>query len=120
MFIFLLYPLNQIWDGTFHVLANKKSMKKIGYVVISVMLVTLSYSCSSGHYVSERPQEVIVNRPGPPGTGYMWVDGDYNWRGGRYVYQPGYWARPHGSRTWRTGSWVQGPHGYYWRRGGWR
>ena len=95
-------------------------MKKIVYVVLSLIGMAAMYSCSSGHYVSAQPETVVVTRPVSPGANYVWVDGNYYWSGGRYVYRQGYWARPRGSRAYRTGTWVQSPRGYYWRRGGWR
>jgi hypothetical protein len=33
-------------------------------------------------------------RPPMPGAGYAWVDGYWNWGGGRYVWVPGRWDRP--------------------------
>ncbi len=95
-------------------------MKKFLYAMILIITLTSAYSCSHDHYVSAQPEAVVVTRPAQPGPGYVWIDGDYYWRGNRYAYRNGYWARPRAGRTWNSGVWVQGPHGYYWRRGGWR
>lgn len=90
------------------------------YVVLAIITMMSAYSCSSGHYVSAQPDAVVVTRPASPGPNYIWVDGDYYWRGGRYNYRQGYWARPRAGRVYRSGAWSQSPRGYYWRRGGWR
>ena len=95
-------------------------MKKIVYGLMSMIVMMSAYSCSSGHYVSARPETVIVTRPAQPRPNYVWVDGDYYWSGGRYVARPGYWAAPRAGRTWRSGTWAQAKRGYVWHRGGWR
>ena len=99
---------------------NEKNMKKLGYVMMSILIMMSTYSCSSGHYVSAQPEAVVITRPAQPGLNYVWVDGDYYYRGGRYAYRQGYWARPKTGRNWQTGTWMKTPRGYYWRRGGWR
>ena len=95
-------------------------MKKFVYAAFAILAMTSLYSCSSGHYVSAQPNAVVVTRPVAPGPGYIWVDGNYYWSGGRYAYRNGYWARPRGGRVYRSGAWAQSPRGYQWRRGGWR
>ncbi len=95
-------------------------MKKFMYAAFAIIAMTSAYSCSSGHYVSARPDAVFETRPASPGANYSWIDGDYYWRGGRYNYRQGYWVRPRVGRTWHSGSWAQSPRGYQWHRGGWR
>lgn len=104
----------------FYSFNNFFSMKKIMYIIMTIVVMTSAYSCSSGHYVSAQPERVVVTRPIQPGSNYIWRDGDYYWNGGRYNYRQGYWSRPHGGRTWNGGTWMKGSRGYYWRRGGWR
>lgn len=77
--------------------------------------------CGPTRYtVSAQPEVPYYQRPVAPGAGYVWVDGDWYWSGGRYVYRNGYWAVPRSHRAWVTGSWVHSGNGYYWRRGYWR
>src|SRR5262249_4651004 len=40
-----------------------------------------------------RPRAVRVV-PRQPGPGYVWVDGYWSARNGRYAWRDGYWARP--------------------------
>ncbi len=94
-------------------------MKNLVLPVVSLVLLFSAGGCSSGHYVSTRPPAVVMMRPAPPRANYTWIDGGYYWRGGRYMYRPGYWARPRCVSAYSPGGWVATPRGYYWRRGGW-
>jgi len=85
--------------------------------IVAVTALTL-YSCAGGMVVTARPEPPVYVRPVPPHPGWVWVDGDWYWRGGRYVYRQGYWAEPRG-RVWIGGGWEHRGHGYYWRRGHW-
>jgi len=69
--------------------------------------------------VSTRPEPPYYARPYSPGPGYVWVEGDWVVRNGRYHYREGHWARP-GTRVWVNGTWVPRGGGYYWKRGYWR
>src|SRR4051812_18920287 len=54
-----------------------------------------------------------------PRRGYVWVEGGFEWRHGRYVRLPGHWERERMSRRWQPGHWeVAGDH-YVWVRGAW-
>ncbi|MDB6058025.1 MAG: 17 kDa surface antigen [Verrucomicrobiales bacterium] len=62
-------------------------------------------------------QEVIVASPGP---GYVWVGGEWVWRG-RWVWAPGHWVSgPRPGAVWVGGVWVHGGRGWYHRGGHWR
>jgi len=57
-----------------------------------------------------------------PGPGFIWINGWYDLVGGRWVWHPGYWARPpHPGYVWvephwehRGNGWVR--HGGRWQR----
>jgi hypothetical protein len=54
-----------------------------------------------------------------PRRGYVWVEGGFEWRHGRYVRLPGHWERERMGRRWQPGRWeVAGDH-YVWVRGAW-
>jgi len=76
--------------------------------------------CAVDGYVETQPAEVVYTRPVSPGPGYVWVDGDWVWTGGRYTYRNGYWRRGRPGRAWVGGSWNHTPRGYRWNRGHWR
>lgn len=56
-----------------------------------------------------------------PGPGYIWLDGFYDLRGPRWVWVPGYWARPPRPHArWAKPYWEPHGHGYRFHRGHWR
>lgn len=96
-------------------------MKKLFVIVSLFASIIIFDSCAPSRYtVTQQPVAPVYERPVSPGARYIWVDGDWRWRGGRYVYTNGYWARPRGHRAYVTGNWVHTNNGYYWRRGYWR
>jgi hypothetical protein len=95
-------------------------MKTVSKFVFMLALSTSLFMTScAGYYVYERPAEPVYERPVRPYAGAVWVEGEWAWNGGRYVYVRGYWARPRGG-GWVRGHWEQGPRGYIWRKGHWR
>src|SRR3954471_16972108 len=87
---------------------NTALMKK-HFLQLSIMAaLTFAFAgCAGGVVVTARPETPYYERPVSPGPGYVWVDGDWYWTGGRYVYHNGYWARTRGTRVWVAGSWDQ-------------
>ena len=56
-----------------------------------------------------------------PGPGYVWMDGFWDLRGGRWSWVGGRWVvppRPHA--TWVSGYWAPRGGHYYWHAGRWR
>ncbi len=89
-------------------------------VLVTVFIVALAeVGCSGEAVITTQPAEVTYSRPASPGADYVWVDGDWYWSGGTYVFRNGYWAHGRG-RTWVKGNWEHRPHGYYWHKGHWR
>jgi hypothetical protein len=97
----------------------KKHILKLG--LIATIIIAFS-SCGPGAVVvSSRPVTPVYVRPGYPGSGYVWVDGDWLLRGNRYVYRQGYWGRPgRGHSYWAPGHWKKTRRGSYWIPGYWR
>lgn len=96
-------------------------MKTTSKLLIGLALAgSLFAGCAGTYYVAERPVEPVYERPVAPYAGAVWVSGEWGWRGGRYVYTNGYWARPRGTRVYISGGWERRPGGYYWRRGHWQ
>lgn len=92
-----------------------------------VLATVIIFSClvSNAQRVRVRlafPAGVSIAAPGPaPFGGGIWIGPEWQWRGGRYVHVPGYWARPHrfGS-VWVPGHWKYTRRGYIWVPGRWR
>jgi hypothetical protein len=68
--------------------------------------------------VRERPVEPVYSRPAPPAPNAVWVAGEWEWRGGHYVYINGHYVINE-TRTWIPGHWRETPGGYVWERGHW-
>jgi len=94
-------------------------MKKL--LIIPLLYVSISLlSCSgSGYVVTNRPNQPIYERPISPGVGYIWIDGDWRYRGNSYMWQEGRWDRQRGNRQWQTGTWQNRGNGFSWRSGRW-
>jgi hypothetical protein len=65
------------------------------------------------HYVSTIPLATVQIRPVSPFVGAVWIDGGWEWRGGRHTQVMGYWDRPRG-RTMYPGEWRSNNRGHYW------
>jgi hypothetical protein len=59
-------------------------------------------------------------RPPMPGAGYVWVDGYWNWAGGRYVWVPGRWDRaPYAGAYWSHPHYDRYEDGWHYHGGHW-
>ncbi len=72
-------------------------------------------------YVEQAPPspqvETIFVAPGP---GYVWIAGEWEWRG-RWVWVGGHWIYPpYPGAVWVSTVWVRGPNGYRCHHGHWR
>lgn len=96
-------------------------MKNKIFIALALIGSLTLASCSGSRLmVTERPIAPYYQRPFTPGLGYIWIDGDWTMRGGRYIHQQGYWAPPRGNRHWQNGRWQQFNNGWRWRHGNWQ
>jgi hypothetical protein len=59
--------------------------------------------------------------PRPPGRGYEWQPGHWNWNGRRYVWNRGRHVRPpRPGRHWEEGRWEERRGRQVWVPGSWR
>ena len=64
------------WSGIdFASMTQKIVMKKIFVLLIAVISITL-ISCTA-EVVATRPADVVYARPTSPGSGYVWIGGDW-------------------------------------------
>lgn len=64
------------------------------------------------------PVEVEVN---PPGPGYVWVGGEWDWGGENWVWEGGHWGcAPYAGAVWVGGRDWRDHDGWHCRRGYWR
>src|SRR5665811_1677263 len=95
-----------------------KTLPKFGFLFVLAGSLILS-SCAGSYYIVDQPVEPVYERPIVPYDGAIWIEGDWIWNGGRYVYTRGHWDRPREGYTYVRGSWVHTNRGYNWHRGHW-
>jgi hypothetical protein len=94
-----------------------------------ILLVALAVT---GVIFSARAQHISIRLDFPAGShfhsygpapyrGATWIGPEWQWRHGRYVAVPGYWAQPVRPRAvWIAGHWDYSRRGYTWIPGHWR
>jgi len=96
-------------------------MKRLFVVIAFAASAVVFDSCGPSRYtVTERPVAPVYERPVAPRPEYVWVDGDWRWQRGKYVYSNGYWSKPRAKKVYVTGDWVHTNKGYYWKKGYWK
>ncbi len=89
-------------------------------------LLTIAPSC----VVRARVSPVMVTDSAPPDaspryerpaprSGYVWIQGRYEYRGSRYVWTRGKWKRARSGQRWQAGRWEQRGRRWHWVRGSW-
>lgn len=78
----------------------------------------------SGYYVGGvvaiPPPAPLVEAYGrPPGPGYFWIGGYWNWVGGRHVWVRGHWAHVRRGYRWVRRRWVHRRDGWHLIGGRW-
>jgi hypothetical protein len=90
-------------------------------LTVLVMVFAMSTNAQNVSVRINFPVGVRVSAPGPPPfRGAIWIGPEWQWRGGRYVVVPGYWAKPRGKSMWAPGHWKKSKYGYVWVQGRWR
>jgi len=97
-------------------------MKTISKLSVMAALAASLFmaSCAGTYYVYDRPLEPVYERPVAPYGGAVWVEGEWNWNGARYVFVRGHWEHARPGRVWVRGEWMHTNRGYRWHRGYWR
>jgi hypothetical protein len=98
----------------------KKWLKMKKYFLMIFLLGCLTGSGCTAGYVSNRPADVRYVRPGSPGPGYVWITGDWQWRGGSYHWKEGHWHAARAGQNWKSGYWEKSSKGYRWHKGNWQ
>jgi hypothetical protein len=99
----------------------------IRFVLLLTLLLAAFALGGCGHgyvgaYVGPPPpQPYVVGPVGVgPGPGYLWNDGFWDLRGGKWAWSNGHWARPpHSGYHWEAPRWEHRGNRYHFRRGHW-
>ena len=71
--------------------------------------------------IRERPVRPHYERVVAPSPRHVWIDEEWEPRGGTYVFVGGRWAEPpRMGMLWVPGHWDRRPRGEVWVRGHWR
>ena len=97
-----------------------QNIKKILFV-IALALTTGAFNSNAQIVVGIRPVVPHYERIVAPSPRHIWIDEEWEPRGGSYVFVGGHWALPpHPGGVWVPGHWVQRPRGWVWKPGHWR
>jgi hypothetical protein len=89
--------------------------------LLSLIVLAVSFTASSQVYVTVRPPIPHYVRPVAPSPSHIWIDEEWEERGGQYAFVGGHWALPpHPGWFWAPGHWRHTPRGEQWFRGHWR
>ena len=96
-----------------------KNIKKL------LLILSIALFCASGSfaqiYVHVRPVVPHYVRIEAPSPRHVWIDEEWEPRGGSYAFVGGHWAEPpYAGATWVPGRWAHHDRGEYWIRGHWR
>ena len=96
-----------------------------GILIASCALVACGppvYRTGYAAYVAPAPPAPYGGVVGyAPGPGYVWVDGFWDLRGGRWAWVNGRWDRPpHRGAHWDRDRWERHGNGWRYHRGHWR
>lgn len=109
---------------------NRKNL--FGSFVLAALFALPSVGCmvrgSGGAYVSGPSVEVVEVESDPPPPrvvhyesrpGFIYIDGRWNWRGGRWVWSDGYYERERAGYVYAPGRWERRGRGNVWVEGRW-
>jgi hypothetical protein len=83
---------------------------------------------AAGTVLTAAEAQVVVRvAPPPPRServpgarrGMVWVPGNWDWNGRRYVWRAGHFERARSGHRWREDRWVERNGGWVRERGGW-
>jgi hypothetical protein len=99
---------------------SKSKVVKLALFVV-ILMAAGSFSASAQIFVTVRPAHHAVVRPAHGPRGAVWIDEEWENRGGHYVETGGHWATPpHPGWIWVGGHWAHERRGDYWIAGKWR
>jgi hypothetical protein len=99
-------------------------MKKTFKLLIALIILvsgSIMNSYAQEIIIRERPVRPHYERIAAPSPRHVWIEEEWEPRGGRYVFVGGRWAEPpHPGLAWIPGHWAARPRGEVWIPGHWR
>lgn len=102
---------------------------KLGSFALVAALVTGSVGCvvrGRGHIVGPVAVVEVEEEPPPPRVyvrdtraGFVFIQGRWERRGGRWDWRDGYWERQRANSRWEDGRWERRGRGHVWVEGRW-
>ena len=90
-------------------------------LILAIAITCGDFRSSAQIVVGIRPERPHYERVVAPSPRHVWIDEEWEPRGGSYVFVGGHWALPpHPGVMWVPGHWVQRPRGWVWKPGHWR
>jgi len=99
----------------------KRRIVRLAFLAVLLFVAgSISNSASAQVYVTVRPVWHPVVRTVAPSAAHVWIDEEWEVRGGTYVAVGGHWALPpHPGWVWIPGHWTHGDRGHRWFAGHW-
>jgi WXXGXW repeat (2 copies) len=110
---------------------TRKLSSRRGGALAFVLAGALLGGCTGGvmldaHVRTPTYGVVITDAPPPPRyvevaprPGFVWIQGRWDYRGGRYVWMNGRWERERAGYYYAPGRWDRRGNGYVWVGGNW-
>jgi hypothetical protein len=86
-----------------------------GGVVVSGPGGTVAVSA----FPTAAPPPVRVENYGAPRTGFVWIQGRWDWQNGNWMWVDGHWERERANQMWINGSWQMQGNRWVWVEGRW-
>lgn len=95
---------------------------------LRICLVIATLCASSACVVRGHAVYTVDTAPPPPRAtivvqpraGYVWIEGNWQYERGRWVWHEGYWVRERAGQIWVPGAWIQVGARWHWREGRWQ
>ncbi len=90
-------------------------------LLLAMVLITAVNEGNAQIFVRVRPERPHYERVVAPSPRHVWIDEEWEIRGGKYVFVGGRWVEPpHARMIWVPGHWRNRPRGLVWVPGHWK
>ena len=98
-----------------------QNWKNLMFILVIIITCNTFSSYAQEVIITTRPLAPRHERILAPSTRHIWIEEEWEPRGGKYVFVGGRWTEPpRQGLVWVAGHWVQRPRGEVWVPGHWR